>query len=69
MGEKERFEVLLEDIRDSVKRIAEGHDSLRREMEKGFHSLAHEISDLRGAFKIYAKQSEHRFEAIEAKIK
>jgi hypothetical protein len=50
---KEKFEILLEDIRDSVKLIAEGYQSLRDELEKGFFELREEIKNLASEFHLY----------------
>ena len=73
MGEKERFEVLLEEVRGDVKMIAEGLVSLgselRFEMHEGFGSVRGEIADLRTAFKLYAKQSEQRIALLEGRVK
>jgi hypothetical protein len=50
MGErkmgKERFEVLLEEIRDKVQIIAEGHDALRGEMREMEGRLSDRIDSL-----------------------
>lgn len=67
MKEKERFEVLLEEIRDSVKKIAEGHDALRQEMKSGFDGLKQEVSELRSQFQLYAKHTSARLAALESK--
>ncbi len=73
MGEKERFEVLLEEVRGNVKQIAEGQVGLRQEMNHRFDSLygaLHgEILDLKTAFKTYAKQTDHRITILESKAK
>ncbi|MBI4436151.1 MAG: hypothetical protein HY590_01890 [Candidatus Omnitrophica bacterium] len=73
MGEKERFEVLLEEVRDGVKIVAEGLISLRnemkQEMEQGFQSVRQEIVDLRILFKIFAKQTDQRLALLESKVK
>lgn len=73
MGEKERFEVLLEEVRGDVKLIAEGLVSLRNElrfeMREGFSSVRGEIADLRTAFKMFSKQTDQRFGILEGKIK
>ena len=73
MEGKERFEVLLEEIRGDVKIIAEGLVSLRSEMERGFQSLRQElkeeIADLRNTFKLYAKQTDRRLATLEARGK
>jgi hypothetical protein len=50
MGEKERFEILLEEIRHDVRIIAEGHNALLQEMSRGFGSLKAELSELSSMF-------------------
>lgn len=71
MGEKERFEVLLEEIRSDVKTIAEGLAALRQEMERGFESLYQglhsEIADLRSDFKLFVRHMDQRVTALETK--
>ena len=80
MGEKERFEVLLEQIRGDIKILAEGLTGLRQEMERRFETLYQalhqEISDVRrevidgrNVFKLYAKQTDQRLVAWETKRK
>ena len=73
MGKKERFEVLLEEVRHDVKTIAEGLVSLRGEMERGFQSirldLGGEIAGLRSDLKLYMKQADKRLVFLEAKVK
>ena len=73
MGEKERFEVLLEEIRGDIRLIAEGLSGLRQEMGRRFdamyQALHQEISHLRSDFKLYAKQTDQRLIALETKRK
>ena len=70
MGEKERFEVLLEEVRDDVRTVAEGLAVLRQEMERGFESLYQglhsEIAELRSDFKFFVKHTD-RLVALETK--
>ena len=47
MGEKERFEILLEEIRHDVKTIAEGHDALLQEMSRGFGTFRNEVTSIK----------------------
>lgn len=67
MGEKERFEILLEEIRHDVKTIAEGHEALLQEMSRGFESLRTELRDLRSMLELYAKSTNKRLEVLEAR--
>lgn len=69
MGEKERFEVLLEEIRRDIKIVAEGLVGLRQEMERRFEIVYQEISELKAAFKLYAKQADKRLTILETRIK
>ena len=73
MGEKERFEVLLEAVHGDVKIIAEGLVGLRREMERRFEllfeALHQEIGDLRTEFRFLAKQTDRRLSILEGKVK
>jgi hypothetical protein len=64
-SEKERFEILLEDIRDSVKLIAEGHQSLRNELERGFSEVREEIRNLASEFHLYARTTSERIGKLE----
>lgn len=72
MKEKERFEILLEEVRGDVKIIAEGlvslKNELRFEMHEGFRLVKQEISDLRTAFVSFAKKTDQRLEVLEAKV-
>jgi len=72
MGEKERFEVLLEEIRGEVKIIAEGLVALRQEMNERFDSLYRqlhsEIGDLRADVKLFVKATNQRFLILESKV-
>ena len=67
MGEKERFEVLLEEIRHDVKTIAEGHEALLLEMSRGFEGLRTELSELRSMLELYAKHTNKRLEVLETR--
>ena len=69
MGEKERFEVLLEEVQGDIKIIAEGLVGLRQEMERRFDSVSQEISALKALFNFYAKQNDKRLALLETKIK
>ena len=73
MKEKERFEILLEEIRGDIKMIAEGLVSLRNEfryeMDEGFKSVRQEIADLHTAFVSYAKKTDQRLVILESKVK
>ena len=76
MSEKERFEILLEEVRGDIRILAEGLTGLRQEMERRFETLYQalhqEISDVRrevidgrNVFKLYAKQTDQRLIALE----
>ena len=71
MGEKERFEVLLEAIQGDVRTIAEGLETLRQEMNRRFESLYQqlhsEIDGLRGDFKLFVKHTDRRLVTLETK--
>ena len=73
MGEKERFEVLLEEIHHEVQIIAEGlvslRTELRTEMQEGFRSIRQDIADLRSDFKLFVKATNQRLSVLEAKVK
>ena len=73
MGEKERFEVLLEAIHHEVRIIAEGlvslRTELRTEMQEGFRSIRQDVADLRSDFKLFIKATNQRFSVLEAKVK
>ena len=47
MGEKERFEVLLEEMRGDIKLIAEGHGTLQSRMDLGFQEVNRKVEELR----------------------
>jgi hypothetical protein len=63
--EKERFEILLEDIRGNIQAIAEGHRFLRKDLRSGFAELKGEIVALRNEFHIYAESTEMRIGELE----
>ena len=73
MGEKERFEVLLEEIRHEVQIIAEGlvslRTELRTEMQEGFRSIRQDVADLRSDFKLFVKAANQRLSVLETKVK
>ena len=80
ISEKERFEILLEEVRGDIRIFAEGLTGLRHEMERRFETLYQalhqEISDVRlevvefrNVFKSYAKQTDQRFVVLETKRK
>ena len=69
MKEKERFEILLEEVRGDIKIIAEGLVGLRQEMERRFEIVYQEISGLKAAFNLYAKQTDKRLALLESRIK
>ena len=75
MGEKERFEILLEEVRGDIRILAEGLTGLRQEMERRFETLYQalhqeiagvrlEVVDLRNVFKFYAERTDHRLIAL-----
>lgn len=51
---KERFETLLEEIRDKISTVAEGHEIIRREMREMGTGLMSEIGDVKSAVKSVA---------------
>jgi hypothetical protein len=63
--EKERFEILLEDIRGNIQAIAEGHQFLRKELKSGLAELKGEIVALRNEFHLYAESTEMRIGELE----
>ena len=69
MGEKERFEVLLEEIRGEVKMIAEGLMALREAMDRRFAFLELQIAELRSEFKFFVKHVDQRLVSLETKLK
>ena len=69
MGEKERFEVLLEEVRHDVKTIAEGQQVFRAEVERRFQLVDRQFTDLRSDLKLYARQTEKHFSLLEARVK
>ena len=52
---KERFELLLEEIKGDIKGVAEGHHVIRREMQEMKTGLMSEIDLVKGALRIVAK--------------
>ena len=73
MGDKERFEVLLEEVGHDVKTVAEGLVTLDEKVERGFQSLRQEFKSdmggLRSDLRLYMKQTDRRFVLLEAKVK
>ena len=67
MGEKERFEVLLEEIRGEVKIIAEGLVALREEMNPRFTFVESQIAELRSDFRLFVRHTDQRLVALETK--
>ena len=63
--EKERFEILLEDIRGNIQAIAEGHQFLREELKSGLAELKGEMVALRNEFHLYAESTEMRIGELE----
>jgi hypothetical protein len=63
--EKERFEILLEDIRGNIQAIAEGHQFPREELKSGLGELKGEIVALRNEFHLYAESTEMRIGELE----
>ena len=67
MGEKERFEILLEEIRGEVKIIVEGLVALREEMNRRFTFVESQIAELRSDFKLFVRHTDQRLIALETK--
>ena len=49
--EKERFEILLEEIKGDIKGVAEGHETIRSEMRQMEQRLAEKIDENTSAIK------------------
>jgi hypothetical protein len=64
-AEKERFEILLEDIRGNIQAIAEGHQFLRKDLRSGLAELKWEMVALRNEFHMYAESTEMRIGELE----
>lgn len=52
--EKEKFEILLEEVRDGVKLVAEGHHVIRSEMRQMKEELIEKIEENTSAIKFVA---------------
>lgn len=52
--EKERFELLLEEIKGDIKGVAEGHETIRSEMRQMEQRLAEKIDENTSAIKFVA---------------
>jgi hypothetical protein len=61
--EKERFELLLEEIRDIVKQIAEGHGVIRAEMRQMEDRLTEKLDENNAAIKWVAKDLGRKLDA------
>ena len=53
-NEKERFEILLEEVRDGVKLVAEGHGTIRSGMRQMEQRLTEKIDENTSAIKFVA---------------
>jgi len=53
---KERFELLLEEIKDNVKQVAEGHGIIRHEMQEMKNELKEDIEGLNDKLIFVAKE-------------
>jgi hypothetical protein len=54
--EKERFEILLEEVRDNVKLVAEGHSTIRREMQEMKTELKADIKEVNNKLEFVARE-------------
>lgn len=70
MAEKkmERFELLLEEIRDNVKTVAEGHEVIRLEMRRMEGRLTEKIEGNKSAVKFAAKQLGGKIDKVDEKL-
>lgn len=66
--EKERFEMLLEEVRDSVKLVAEGHVTIRREMQEMKNELKEDIKLVDDKLGFVAKQLGNKIDKIDQKL-
>ena len=53
---KERFELLLEEIKDNVKQVAEGHEVIRHEMREMKSELKEDIKEVNDKLVFVAKE-------------
>jgi len=65
---KERFELLLEEIRDDVKAVAEGHSVIRREMQEMKTELKADIKEVNGKIEFTAKQLGDKIDRVDQKL-
>lgn len=68
-NEKERFEILLEEVRDGVKLVAEGHGTIRSEMRQMEERLTEKIEENNGAIKWVAKDLGRKIEEVKDELK
>lgn len=66
---KERFELLLEEIRDKVITVAEGHEVIRSEMGQMKGELIEKIEENNAAIKWVAGELGRKIEAVHASLK
>ena len=75
--EKERFEILLEEIKGHIKGVAEGHAVIRNEMQRGFNEVKEQIKFVDGKVvflgsevrEVRAELKEVKAELKEVKVK
>lgn len=68
MVEKERFETLLEEIRDKVSAVAEGHDVIRREVREMKSELKSDIKEVSDKVEFVAKQLGSKIDKVGTKL-
>ena len=66
--EKERFEMLLEEVRDGVKLVAEGHEIIRSEMKQMEERLSEKISFVDDKLGFVAKELGGKIDKVEHKL-
>jgi len=62
--EKERFEVLLEEIKRDIKAVAEGHGVIRREMQEIKNDLKTDIKELGSTIKFVARDLGEKIDKV-----
>lgn len=65
---KERFEILLEEIRGNVKAVAEGHLVIRREMAEMKKELKEDIREVNDKLGFVAGQLGEKIDKIDQKL-
>jgi hemerythrin len=66
--DKERFEILLEEIRDKVQTVAEGHDIVRKQILDAKIELKEDIKDVDNKLEFVVKYLGEKIDKIDQKI-